>query len=98
MFVIVLIVRLIKHVYMLCNFNNLQMSDRYVKQNCCPIRILGNKSDIFLDISSITNVSSLRIYIGTTMGYPTQFSMTGKLTKGDIEYHISILYDKIHSD
>ena len=34
---IVLIVRLVKHVYRLCNFNNLQMPDSYVKQNCCPI-------------------------------------------------------------
>ena len=28
---VVLIVRLIKHVYRLCNFNNLQMPDSYVK-------------------------------------------------------------------
>ena len=78
--VIVLIVRLVKLVYRLCNFNNLQMPGSYVKQNCCPIRTLGNKSDIFLEISSITNVSSIRIYIGTTMGYPTQSSMSGKCT------------------
>ena len=32
------------------------------------------------------------------MGYPTQFSMSGKLTKGDIDYHISILYDEINFD
>ena len=87
---IVLVVKLIKHVYRLCNFNNLQMPDSYVKQNCCPIRMLGDKSDIYLEISSITDVSSIRIYIGTTMGYPTQFSMSGKLTKGDMEYHTSI--------
>ena len=37
--------------------------------------MLGNKSDIFLEISSITNVNTIRIYIETTMGYPTQFSM-----------------------
>ena len=72
---IVLVVKLIKHVHRVCTFNNLHMSDSYVKQNCCPIRMLGNKSDIYLEISSITNVSSIRIYIGTTMGYPTQFSM-----------------------
>ena len=59
--------------YRLCNCNNLQMPDSYGNQNCCPIRMLGTKSDIFLEISSITNVNSLRIYIGTTMGYPTQF-------------------------
>ena len=35
--VIVLIVRLPKHAYRLCDFNNLQMPDSYVKQNCCPI-------------------------------------------------------------
>ena len=96
--VIVLVVRLIKHVYRLHNFNNLQMPDSYIKQNCCPIRMLGNKSDIFLEISSITNVSSIRIYIGTTMGNPTQFSMSGKLTKDDIEYHTPILYDEINFD
>ena len=96
--VIVLIVRLIKGVYRLCNFNNLQMPYSYVKQNCCPIRMLGNKTDIFLEISSITNVSFIRIYIGTTMGYPTQFSMSEKLTKGDTEYHTSILYDEINFD
>ena len=78
---IVLVVKLVKHVHRLCNFNNLQMPDSYVKQNCCPIRLLGNKSDIYLEISFITNTSSIRIYIGTTMGYPTQFSMSGKLTK-----------------
>ena len=96
--VIVLIVRVIKHVYRLCDFNNLQMPDSYAKQNCCPIRMLGNKSDIFLEISSITNVSSIRIHIGTTMGYPTQFFMSGKPTKGDIEYHTFILYDEINFD
>ena len=32
------------------------------------------------------------------MGYPTQFSMSGKLTKGDIKYHTSILYDEINVD
>ena len=32
------------------------------------------------------------------MGYPTQFSMNGKLTKGDMEYHTSILYDEINFD
>ena len=60
--------------------------------------MLGNKSDIYLEISSITHVISIRIYIGTTMGYPTQFSMSGKLTKGDIEYNTSILYDEIKFD
>ena len=96
--VIVLVVRLAKHVYRLCNFNNLQMSDSYVKQNCCPIRRQGNKSDIFLEISSITNVNSTRIYIETTMIYPTQFSMSGKLNKKDIAYHTSVLYDEINFD
>ena len=95
---IVLVVKLVKHVHRVCNFNNLQMPDSYVKQNCCPIRMLGNKSDIYLEISSITNTSSIRIYIGTTMGYPTQFSMSGKLTKGDMEYHTSIFYDEINFD
>ena len=94
----VLVVKLVKHIHRLCNFNNLQMPDSYVKQNCCPIRMLGNKSDIYLAVSSITNVSSIRLYIGTTMGYPTQFSMNGKLTKGDMEYHTSILYDEINVD
>ena len=74
------------------------MPGSYVKQNCCPIRMLGNKSDVYLEINSITNVSSIRIYIGTTMGYPTQFSMNGKLTKGDMEYHTSIFYDEINFD
>ena len=95
---IVLVVKLVKHIHRLCNFNNLQMPDSYVKQNCCPIRMLGNRSDIYLELSSITSISSIRLYIGTTMGYPTQFSMTGKLTKGDIEYHTSILYDEINFD
>ena len=31
---IILVVRLVKHVYRLCNFNNLQMPDSYVEQNC----------------------------------------------------------------
>ena len=75
--VIILVVRLAKHVYRLCNFNDLQMPDSYVKQNYGPIRILGNKSDIFLEINSINNVNSIRKYIGTTMVYPTQFSTSG---------------------
>ena len=58
--------------------------------------MLGDKSDIYLEVSSITNVSSIRIYIETTMGYPTQFSMSGKLTKGDMKYHTSISYDEIN--
>ena len=45
---IVLVVKLVKHIHRLCNSNNLQMPDSYVKQNCCPIRMLGNKSDIYL--------------------------------------------------
>ena len=32
------------------------------------------------------------------MGYPTQFSMSGKVTKDDIEYHTSIFYDEINFD
>ena len=96
--VIVLVVKLVKHIHRLCNFNNLQMPDSYVKQNCCPIRMLGNKSNIYLELSSITDVSSIRLYIGTTVGYPTQFSMNGKLTKGDMEYHTSRLYDEINFD
>ena len=68
-----------KHLYRLCNFNKLQMPDSYVKQNCCPIRILGNKSDILLETHSITITNSIRIYLGTTMGYPTQFSISEKL-------------------
>ena len=74
------------------------MPDSHVKQNCCPIRMLRNRSDIYLELSSITNISSVRLYIGTTMGYPNQFSMTGKLTKGDMEYHTSMLYDEINFD
>ena len=38
---IVLLVRLTKHVYGLCNFNYLQIPDSYVKQNCCPIMNVG---------------------------------------------------------
>ena len=71
--VMVLVVKLVKDIHKLCNFNNLQRPDSYVKQNCCLIRMLENKSDIYLELSSITNVSSIRLYIGTTMGYPTQF-------------------------
>ena len=74
------------------------MPDSYIKQNCCPINMLGNKSDVFVEIRSITNGSSIRIYIGTTMGYPTQFSMNVKLTKSNIEYHTSILHDDINFD
>ena len=95
---IVSIVRLVKHVYRLCNFNNLQMPDNYVKQKCCPIRMLGDKSGIYLEISSITKVNSIRIYIRTTVGYLTKFSMNGKLTKNDIEYCTPIFYDKINFD
>ena len=36
---IILVVKLVKHVYRLCNFNNLQMPDSYVKQNFCPMRM-----------------------------------------------------------
>ena len=30
------------------------------------------------------------------MDYPTQFSRSGKLTKGDMEYHTSTFYDEIN--
>ena len=47
LFAIFLAVRLVKHVYRLfnrlCNFNNLQMPDSYIKQNCCLITMLGKK-------------------------------------------------------
>ena len=62
------------------------------------MRNLHKKSDIFLEVRSITNVNSIEIYIRTTMGYPTQFSMNVKLIKGDIEYHTSIIHDKINFD
>ena len=39
------------------------MPDSFIKQNYCPSRMLGDKSDIYLEISSITNVSSIRIYL-----------------------------------
>ena len=61
--------RLVRHLYRLCNFNNLQMPDKYVNQDCCPINTLENKSDVFLEINSIMNVTSIRTYVGTTMGY-----------------------------
>ena len=60
--------------------------------------MLGNKSDIYLELHSINNISSIRQYIGTTMVYPTQFSMNEKLTKGDMEYHSSVLYNEINFD
>ena len=66
-----MVVKLVKHIHRLCNFNNLQMPDSYVKQNCCPIRMLGNRSDIYLESSSITIISSIRLYIETAKGYPT---------------------------
>ena len=97
--VIVLVVRLPKHVYRLHNVNNLQMPGSYVKQNCCPIRMQRNQSDRSLEMCSITNFkSNKKIYIGTTMGYPTQFLVSGKLNKEDIEYHTSVLYDEINFD
>ena len=95
---IILLVRLVKLVYRLCHFNNLQMPDNYVKQSCCPIKMLGNRSNVFLEKSYITNVSSVRIYIVTTMCYPTQFSMSGKLKKKDLEYHTLVLHDEINFD
>ena len=57
------ICKIFKYVYRLCNFNHLQMSNSYIKQSCCPIMLLGNNSDVFLEISSITNASSVRINI-----------------------------------
>ena len=53
---IVLVVRLVKLVYKLCNFNKVHMTDTYVEQKCCPI--LGNKSDVFLEVSTIANIIS----------------------------------------
>ena len=32
------------------------------------------------------------------MDSPTQFSISGKLTKGDMEYHTCIFYDEINFD
>ena len=71
------------------------MPDSYVKQNFSPIRMQGNKSDIFLEISPITNINSTKYTLEGMMGYPTQFSMSEKLNKEDIEYHTSVLYDEI---
>ena len=41
-----------------------------VQLHCWEIKV------VFLEIHSITNISSVRIYIGTTKDYPTQFSMS----------------------
>ena len=35
------------------------MADSYVKQNYCPIKFWG-KSDVFLDIGFITNISYIK--------------------------------------
>ena len=59
---------------------------------------MENKSDIFLEVSSITNVNLIRIYIGTTISYPTQFYMNAKYYNGNIEYHTSNLHDEINFD
>ena len=96
--VMVLIVGLVENVHRLCGFNGLQMLDSCVGQDCCPIGMLGGGSDIYLELSSITSISSIGLYIGTAMGYPTQFSMTGGLTRGDVECCTSILYDEINFD
>ena len=95
---IILVARFFKHVSRLCNFNNLQMPDSYVMQKCGPIKMLGNKNDVLLELGSITSFISVRIYIGTAMGYPTQFSMSGKLKKKYLEYHTSVLHDEINFD
>ena len=42
------------------------------------------------------NVSSVRIYIRTTLGYPTQFLISGKLKMKDSEYHTSVLHDEMN--
>ena len=34
------------------------MPDSYVKQNCCPVTLSGDKVDVFLEVCSITNVRS----------------------------------------
>ena len=39
---------------------------------------------------------SIEIYIGTTVCYPTQISVSGKLKKKDLEYHTAVLHDKIN--
>ena len=67
--------KLFQHVYRLCNSTNLQMHGKYMKQNCWPHNIMGNKSDVFIEISSVTNSRYVRICIGTIMDYPVQFSM-----------------------
>ena len=56
---------------------------------------MGNKSDVFLGICSITNVSFVWIYIGGTMAYPTQFSMSGKLNKERLRIPHFSLHDEI---
>ena len=53
---VALVVKLFRIVYRLCNFSNLQMHDKYVEQKCCPNKVLGNENNVFLEISSITNV------------------------------------------
>ena len=97
LFSMVLVVRLVKHVYKLCNFNNLLMQDSYVKQNFCPITVLGNNSDVFLKISSIQNFSSVRIY-WNFYGLSYIILISENLKKKDIDYHNSVLHDEINFD
>ena len=61
-----------------------QMPNQYIKQNCWQHKVLQNKSDVFLEIRSVSNTSSVRICTGTTIGNFTQFSMHQKLKKGDL--------------
>ena len=73
------------------------MPKRCAKQIFCLNKILETKV-MSLEISSITNVSSVRMHIGTTVSYPLQFPVCGKLIKGGLEYHISVLHDEINFD
>ena len=59
---LVLVVRVFKHVHGLCNFTNLQMPHNYTKQNYWPYEVVRNKSEFFFEIHSVTNVSFVRIY------------------------------------
>ena len=59
---------------------------------------LGNKSDVFLELSYIMNVSTVQIYIGSAMAYPTQSSVSEKLKKKNLESHTPSSHDEINFD
>ena len=63
------------------------MPDQYIKQKCWSYKAMDDTSDVVLEVSSVSNTSSVDYILKQLLSYPTQsenLKCIGKCEKGDL--------------